>query len=106
MDRQRQMKDNVFLHNKDVLPEGISIESQGNVQILRYEWYSNFYIPIIIFFALWDSFLIGYFIQEMGRNTNIIELVLASAPQTMIGLIMSYFSIAIIVNETIIELGN
>ncbi len=91
---------------KNMLPEGISIESEGPVQIIHYEWYSNFYIPIIIFFALWDLFLIGYFIQELGRHANILELVVVSAPQTLIGAVMSYFSIAIIVNETIIELGN
>ncbi len=94
-------------NQRNILPEGISMEDQGATTIIRYRWYSNFYIPLMVFCVAWDSALIYEFIQTIGNHDpDMWRLAVCAIPYTMIGLLLSYFLLAIIVNESIIELGN
>ncbi len=94
-------------NQRNILPEGISMEDQGATTIIRYRWYSNFYIPLMVFCVVWDSALIYEFIQTIGNHgPDMWRLAVYAIPCALIGLLLSYFLLAIIVNESIIELGN
>ncbi|MBK9926644.1 MAG: hypothetical protein IPP66_15315 [Anaerolineales bacterium] len=88
-------------------PEGISLEDLGGTRILTYEWYSHFYIPLFIFFLCWDGFLLHYFIQlVLAHDPSLWGSLLFALPHITVGLFMTYYMIAIVVNVTTIEMGN
>jgi hypothetical protein len=92
---------------KEAFPEGVSLEDQGGTRIITYEWYSHFYIPLFIFFLCWDGFLLYGFIQAViAHDPTLWTSVLFAFPHIAVGLFMTYYMIAIIVNITTIELGN
>ncbi len=91
----------------DNLPEGISLEDQIGKRIITYQWYSNFYIPLFIFFLVWDGASLYDFIQAiLHHSPNIWASLLCASPHILVGLFMTYYLVAIVVNQTIIEMEN
>ncbi len=87
-------------------PEEFTVNRYGGGLRIRWRWYSSIYLFLAVFCIAWDSFLVVWYQQAMGEDAETIEwfLVLFPLAHVGVGVSLTYFTLAGLLNSTEVAL--
>jgi hypothetical protein len=95
-----------------VRPESITEEVRGPDLELSYRWFSPIAFFLVFFLVAWDSFLVFWYASAVGIGSFTggggfgLFAGLFALPHTAVGLGLTYFTVALFVNRTILRVGS
>lgn len=93
-------------------PVSISEEVRGPDLELSYRWFSPIAFFLIFFLVAWDSFLVFWYASAVGIGSFTggggfgLFAGLFALPHTAVGIGLTYFTLALFVNRTIVRVGS
>jgi hypothetical protein len=84
------------------MPKGITVEDAGGEMILRRRWFSPAFIFLVFFCAIWDGFLVVWYMMAFREGAPLI-MKLFPLLHLAAGVFLTYFTVAGFLNTTIIR---
>lgn len=91
------------LRKRIAMPESVKVGRDGGVLSITQRWFSWKYIPALIFVIAWDGFLVFWYTMAFATGAPLIFKLFPFVHVT-VGVVLTYSTIAGLVNRTTVEL--
>jgi hypothetical protein len=87
------------------IPEGFEIEDSGGTLRIKWRWPRIMAVPIAIFAAAWDGFLISWYSGILSQDRMPVAMMVLPLAHVAVGLVLPYMALVFFLNSILVEVG-